>query len=143
MSTGTQNDRRLRHLLKSALWLTALATGLYWATPAAAQHDHDAHDGHQDHQAKATEDHSDPADHADHDDEDKHSDHAGHADEADGLRLTSEQRKRFGIEVRQAGAGSLHNKITLPGEIVFNALVRYHVAQITLEQLTGTPLKTM
>lgn len=47
-------------------------------------------------------------------------DHAEHADEEGGLRLTPEQRKRFGIVVQTAGPGSLRNEIKLPGEIVFN-----------------------
>jgi len=45
-------------------------------------------------------------------------DHGEHEDE--GLRLTAEQRARFGIVVREAGPGSLHNEIRLSGGIVFN-----------------------
>lgn len=61
-------------------------------------------------------------DHPDHD-EDLHveeADHQDHADGDEGLHLTPDQRKRFGIVVRRAGAGSLHNEVSLPGEIVFN-----------------------
>lgn len=47
-------------------------------------------------------------------------DHAEHGDEAEGLRLTPEQRKRFGIVVQPAGPGTLANEVSLPGEIVFN-----------------------
>ncbi len=47
-------------------------------------------------------------------------DHAAHADEEEGLRLSAEQRKRFGINIQVAGPGSLRNEISLPGEIVFN-----------------------
>jgi len=46
--------------------------------------------------------------------------HAGHAGEEEGLRLTPQQRERFGIVVRTAGSGSLRNEVRLPGEIVFN-----------------------
>ncbi len=44
----------------------------------------------------------------------------GHVDEEGGLRLTAEQRKRFGIVVRKAGSGSLRSEVSLPGEILFN-----------------------
>ena len=46
--------------------------------------------------------------------------HAGHTDEAAALRLTPEQRNRFGIVIRVAGPGNLQNEVSLPGEIVFN-----------------------
>ena len=57
-----------------------------------------------------------------HDNEDAHSEDedAAHQDEEEGLRLTPEQRKRFGITIRSAGPGSLRSEIGLPGEIVFN-----------------------
>ncbi len=45
--------------------------------------------------------------------------HAG-GEEDGGLRLTAEQRQRFGIAVRAAGPGSLRTEVRLPGEIVFN-----------------------
>lgn len=44
----------------------------------------------------------------------------GHGEEEEGLRLTSEQRKRFGIVVQSAGPGTLAQEVSLPGEIVFN-----------------------
>lgn len=47
-------------------------------------------------------------------------DHAEHGDESEGLRLTPEQRKHFGIVVQPAGPGTLANEVSLPGEIVFN-----------------------
>ena len=71
--------------------------------------DHGDHEGH----ADAAEEHDDADEHAGHD-------HAEHADEEGGLRLTAEQRKRFGIVVNTAGPGALRNEVSLPGEIVFN-----------------------
>jgi len=72
---------------------------------------HDDHEGH-DHDADVEEDHdveeADPDDH----------DHGAHAGE--GLRITEEQRKRFGVEVRRAESGVLSGEILLPGEVVFN-----------------------
>lgn len=71
-------------------------------------------------------------DHAAHEERQEHDDHAEaemhseegvvdeHGDEEEGLRLTPEQRNRFGIVVQLAGPGSLKNEIKLPGEIVFN-----------------------
>jgi cobalt-zinc-cadmium efflux system membrane fusion protein len=47
-----------------------------------------------------------------------HGAHAGH--DEDVIRLTAEQRQRFGVKVRQAAAGSLRSEVRLPGEIVFN-----------------------
>ncbi len=41
-----------------------------------------------------------------------------HAEE--GLRLTPDQRQRFGITVATAGPGRLGNEVRVPGEIVFN-----------------------
>lgn len=87
-----------RTILLTVTSLT-LMWGLGQVTDAWAQ------DGHDDH------DHAAPADVEDHD---------GHADEKEGLHLTPEQRKRFGIVVRPAGPGSLRNELSLPGEIVFN-----------------------
>jgi len=81
--------------------------------------------------------HEDETDHADHDDEEGEylaDDHAGHdhamapheeepghaAHDDEGVRLTPQQRERFGIVVQVAGAGSLRNEVRLSGEIVFN-----------------------
>ena len=58
--------------------------------------------------------------------EDGHDGHQEHEEE-DTLRLTEEQRRRFGIEVRVAGPGSLHEEIRLSGEIVFNEDRLVHV----------------
>jgi cobalt-zinc-cadmium efflux system membrane fusion protein len=109
--------------------LAVLALALMWGagltTEARAEddhagHDHSAHaedDGHDDH---ADEGHEDQGD--ERPDEDDHAghDHAAHGDEEEGLRLTPEQFKRFGIVVESADAGSLRNEVSLPGEIVFN-----------------------
>ncbi len=79
-----------------------------------AEHDeiaeHDEHD--------ETAEHDEHDEHAEHDVEGD--DHAAHADEAGGLRLSPEQRERFGIVVKAASAGSIKNELTLQGEIVFN-----------------------
>ena len=81
-------------------------------------HDEAAHeelDAHEDHDAEADDSHEvheEPVPDAD--------GHADHADEGEGLRLTPQQRERFGIAVRAAGPGSLRNEVRLPGEIVFN-----------------------
>jgi len=44
----------------------------------------------------------------------------GREEEDRRLKLTAEQRQRFGIVVELAGAGNLRDEISLPGEIVFN-----------------------
>jgi len=87
------------------------------ADEARSEDEHGEHDGH-DHKGEV---HEDEDDHSGHDHAaSSASGRAGHADEEEGLRLTPEQRKRFGIVVRQAGPGSLRNEVRLPGEIVFN-----------------------
>lgn len=76
-----------------------------------AGHDHaepepevDPHAGH---------DHAEPSDAAD--------PHAGHAHaEDEALRLSEEQRDRFGIRIEEAGPGSLGDEVRLSGEVVFN-----------------------
>ena len=50
----------------------------------------------------------------------KAGEHAESAHEEEGIRLTPEQKKRFGLVVRPAGPGQLRDEVTLPGEIVFN-----------------------
>ena len=75
-----------------------------------AQDDHAGHDPGS-HVAPGDADTLDPDDHAGHD----HGE-----EEAEGLRLTPEQRARFGIVVATAGPGSLQEEVRLPGEVVFN-----------------------
>ena len=77
--------------------------------PAHGQEECEGHD-HAEHQEEAA---NDPAS-----EDPQESAETGHEDE--GLRLTPEQRKRFGIVVQTAGPGSLRNEVSLPGEIVFN-----------------------
>ncbi|NQU41194.1 MAG: efflux RND transporter periplasmic adaptor subunit [Lentisphaerae bacterium] len=94
------------------------------------EHGHDDHDNESD-------DHTDEEDHVGHDhaghaDEDRHAahgddagedEHAGHdhsSHEEEGLRLTAEQRERFGIVMAAAEGGDLRQEIRLSGEIVFN-----------------------
>ena len=61
---------------------------------------------------------SNPLDHEGHDHEkpvaEKHDDHE------DGLRLSSKQKKRYGIVMGVAGPGRLRTEVSLPGEIVFD-----------------------
>ena len=93
-------------------------------------------DGHDDHEGHDHDAHTDD-DHAEEDDDHEGSDHSAHADgegaededhddhghgdhEGEGLRLSDKQLKRFGIEVRRAGAGILRSEVNLPGEVVFN-----------------------
>lgn len=135
----------IRELLKRKLsWLTIMALAFIWGigltsdargqdshpsspgglAEAGAGHDHDhsAHaeaDGHDDHgeAEHGEDDHTEDAEGNDH----SGHDHGAHADEEQGvLRLTTEQRKRFGIVVQSASSGSLRNEVSLPGEIVFN-----------------------
>ncbi len=47
--------------------------------------------------------------------QDDHEDHSG-----EGVRLTAEQARRFGIKMQVAGPGILRNEIQLPGEVGFN-----------------------
>lgn len=120
----------------------ALTLGLIARSNAIAQHDHpsppvgsaaasDDHDhaahaaaGHDDHD-EGFEEHAED-DHAGHEQEgcehghEEEEDHSGHAHEEEGLRLTAEQRERFGIALAEASPGSLRNEVTLPGEILFN-----------------------
>ena len=130
-------------LSKTAARGMILAGGLCLAATAYGQDDHD-HAGHanaaeteapsakaaaNDHAGHAhaaeTEAPSSKAaanEHAGHDHAETnapHDEHAGEAEEG-GLRLTAEQRTRFGLVVRAAGPGSLRNEVRLPGEIVFN-----------------------
>lgn len=89
--------------------------------PAGEEHAEDEHGDHEGHDHAASSA-SSPAGHEDEDD------HAGHDDKESGLRLTPEQRKRFGIVVHAAGPGSLRNEVSLPGEIVFNEDRVVHLA---------------
>lgn len=133
-------NRIQKIMKKKANALIVLGLALMWSfgvsLDAAAQ---DSHAGH-DHSAHAGETNGD-AKHADEGHaKDDHADHAGHdhatstedgisnqadidehdEEDKEGLRLTPGQRKRFGIKMQPAGAGSLRNEVSLPGEIVFN-----------------------
>ena len=83
--------------------------------------------------------------HEEHNREDRAGDHE---DEAQHLRLTADQRERFGIAVLPAGPGSLRNEVRLPGEIVFNEDRVVHlvprVAGIAREvaRTVGDPVKS-
>jgi len=92
--------------LSSAL---ILLLGLMWCTSVsqvqAIEEDHSGHD-HAMHEEEAEEDHRDH-------------DHDAHAEE-EGLRLTPEQRRRFGIQIDKAGPGVLNTELRFPGEIIFN-----------------------
>ncbi len=56
-------------------------------------------------------------------DDDDHADHEGHDDhgEESAVRLSPEDRNKFGIKVATAGSGQLATQIRLPGELVLNA----------------------
>lgn len=83
------------------------------------EHEHETHVERDDSEAHVGHDHGDEGDdHAVETDAHAGHDHGEHAEE--GLRLTTEQRRRFGVVVRPATGGSLRNEIRLPGEIVFN-----------------------
>ena len=92
---------------------------------AAHAHEGPDHAGHA-HEVAGNEKKDDHAGHdhaaAGHGKNDEHAghDHGEHGHEENGLRLTPEQHKRFGIVVESAGSGSLRNEVSLPGEIVFN-----------------------
>jgi len=131
--------KKMQKIMKQGNVLLGLGLALIWgfgvSLGVTAQDSHDGHD-HADHAAETHEDAGHAGEgHA----KDDHDDHAGHdhatsteggvsqqadddehGEEEEGLRLTPEQRKRFGIVVQPAGAGSLRNEISLPGEIVFN-----------------------
>ena len=92
-----------------------------------------------------THDDHDPSAHADAAQDESNS---AEAYEGEGLRLTEEQRERFGIEIETAGAGSLHNEVRLQGEVVFNEDRLAHmvprVAGIAREvhKSVGDPVRT-
>ncbi len=68
-------------------------------------------------QAHINQKHDDHAEKADHDD------HEGHEEESERkvARLTEEEMKEFGIEVRTAGPGLIKVHVNLPGEVTVNA----------------------
>ncbi len=118
----------------------------YAAENSEAAHDehseaaHDEHDDHAGHNHAAPTAKQAPVAHVV--EEEEHDDHAGHShaepgakktpvaqadaghdedeDEENVLHLTPEQRKRFGIVLGTASAGTLRNEIRLSGEISFN-----------------------
>ncbi len=67
--------------------------------------------------------------HDEHDEEADHHDHDGDHEEGEEkmVRLTPEEIKEFGIEVREAGAGSIKVHLNLPGEVAVNADRLAHV----------------
>lgn len=106
-------------------WSMTAATSA-WAQDDHAGHDHASHAADAGHDEHAEEEHGEDkgeehGEHAAEEEDHAGHDHSAHAEEKDGgLRLTPEQRKRFGIVVQPAGPGSLRNEVSLPGEIVFN-----------------------
>ncbi len=96
-----------------ALLLLGAAMLWTWSAPlgALAPTMEDDHAGH---------DHGEQAGHDEHAGHDHGGDDDDHAGEDEGLRLSPEQRERFGIVVRPAGPGALRNEVRLTGEIVFN-----------------------
>jgi cobalt-zinc-cadmium efflux system membrane fusion protein len=95
----------------------ALLWGFGVPALAIAQDSHAGHDDDAD-EKHGGDDHVEEV--AEKDDHSGH-DHSEHAEEQEeGLRLTPEQQKRFGLVVQPAGKGSLQSEVSLPGEIVFN-----------------------
>jgi len=88
-------------------------------TPKSAEptpdHDHDEHDQ-DEHEGHDHEEHESDA-------EDEHAghDHGGHDEHETVVKLSGNERRRFGIKVATAAPGDLTNLIRLPGEIVLNA----------------------
>lgn len=106
---------RLNLLSRDVVSALLVIGALNWAWYAPrARGAEDAHEGH-DHAEAATAQHDDHASDARPADP-----HAGHADEGEALNLTAEQRRRFGIEIREAGPGHIDNEVRLAGEVVFN-----------------------
>ena len=104
--------------LRIAIALAAVLGWMLWPPSAAgAGHQHAAHPQTAGPGGAGIED-GDRADredlHAEADDE------HGDQESEQGLRLTPEQRRRFGIVVRPAEPGSLRSEVSLPGEVVFN-----------------------
>ena len=118
-----------------AIFVLTLLWGFGISTESKAQDSHAGHN-HSTHTEDTGEDEHIELDHDEDADDDHGADelgdlheeeegHSGHEDDVhdraeEGLSLTPEQRKRFGIVVQSAGSGSLQNNVTLPGEIVFN-----------------------
>ena len=84
---------------------------------SAERDEHDEHEGHDDEHAEHGAEHGEEDEHAD---EHRATQADDHDDEEQRLKLTAEQRKRFGIAVELAEAGSLRDEVSLPGEVVFN-----------------------
>lgn len=47
-------------------------------------------------------------------------DHEHEGEFEEGLRLTPEQRRHYGIVIKEAGPGRLSSELSMPGEVVFN-----------------------
>ncbi len=97
--------------------LAGIGLALLWAvalpTAVRAQDSHAGHD-HAEHAAE------DPGGHAEGGAHSHGEAVEQHGEEEEGLRLTPEQRRRFGIVVRPAGPGTLANEVSLPGAVMFN-----------------------
>ena len=95
-------------------------------TPCEGDHNHaDEDQGQPDphqHPGEETGDHEEEHQEPQTADAHDHDEHAGHDDHGDesAIRLSAEDRTRFGLEVAIAGAGNLATRISLPGEIVLN-----------------------
>ncbi len=94
--------------------------------PGHDEHGHEEHGSEDAHGHDEHDDHAGHADHAEHDDHaghDDHDDHAGHDDHGEEpvVRLSLDERNKFGVKVATAGSGQLTTQIRLPGELVLNA----------------------
>ncbi len=86
-----------------------IGTSSWMGTTEPGHNDRDEDAGHDDHD-----------EHADDDDHDEHAGEDGHSEEPV-LRLSDDERQRFGVKVAIAAPGNLTTQISLPGEIVLNA----------------------
>ena len=85
------------------------------------EHDHDLHDhGESDHDDDHVGEHT-------HSGDEVHDDH-GHDDHDDSIvKLSKEDMKKFGIEVKKVKAGEIEQHIRVPGEIVINSDSLAHI----------------
>ncbi len=126
--------------MRYAYMLLALFVGVWALTCGVKQvwsegHDHEGHAEHGNNIEKPHDDHEEHEGHEAHGTEPEEKGHEAHEAETEeksheeeqdehgdegGLRLTPEQRRHFGIVIKNAGPGILSNELILPGEIVFN-----------------------
>ena len=94
--------------------------------PAEEKAKGESHEAHDDHRDSEEHDHAEKAAgsesrdaHGGHDDHGGEGGRGGHEEEG-AVNLSPEVRREFGIELSQAGPGTLHEEVVLPGEVRFN-----------------------